>query len=89
MIYPFSEIIKNLREESVNYYYTRSSTICEILGDRFAEDTIDIEYEEYDHVSLEEKKKWKSSLTIRDLLRHQGGFPPGPHYYNDRYDHAT
>ena len=29
---------------------------------------------------LEMIKEWKASLTIRDLLRHQGGFPADPKY---------
>ena len=29
---------------------------------------------------LETSKKWKAELTIRDLLRHQGGFPADPKY---------
>lgn len=63
--------------------------IVDILGKEFSEETISIDYEGYEKVSLETNKKWKASLTMRDLLRHEGGFPPGPHYYNDRYDHAT
>jgi CubicO group peptidase (beta-lactamase class C family) len=63
--------------------------IVDILGDRFAEDTIEIQYEGYDAVSLETNKQWKSELTIRDLLQHQGGFPAGPQYFNDRYDNAA
>lgn len=65
------------------------SRIVDIMGSSFADDTIKIDYEGYDAVSLDTNKKWKEELTIRDLLRHQGGFPPGPHYYNDRYEHAT
>ena len=29
---------------------------------------------------LETSKQWKAELTIRDLLRHQGGFPADPKY---------
>ena len=29
---------------------------------------------------IETIKKWKADLTIRDLLRHQGGFPADPEY---------
>ena len=63
--------------------------IVDILGAGFAEDTISIDYEGYDPVPLETNKAWKASLTIRDLMTHQGGFPAGPQYFNDRYDCAT
>lgn len=62
--------------------------IVDILGDKFADDTIDITYTGYTHIPLATNKQYKSDLTVRDLLRHQGGFPAGPEYYNDRYDHG-
>ena len=92
------DLASNTKMYSVNYalqyLLTKgeldlSSRVVDIMGDPFAEDTIKIDYEGYDAVSLDTNKKWKAELTIRDLLRHQGGFPPGPHYYNDRYDHAS
>lgn len=65
--------------------------IVDILGDGFAEDTLDFAYE-----AVEEKERpdhktqiaWKRSLTVRDILRHQAGFPEGPHYDNPDYDMA-
>lgn len=92
------DLASNTKMYSVNYaiqyLLTKGeadldSRIVDILGSEFSDDTIKIDYEGYDAVSLETNKKWKEELTVRDLLRHQGGFPPGPHYYNDRYDHAT
>ena len=92
------DLASNTKMYSVNYaiqyLLTKGeidldSRIVDILGKGFSEDTIPIDYEGYDAVSAETHKAWKEELTIRDLLRHQGGFPPGPHYYNDRYDHAT
>ena len=92
------DLASNTKMYSVNYaiqyLLTKEeldldSRIVDILGKGFSEDTIPIDYEGYEAVSPETHKAWKESLTIRDLLRHQGGFPPGPHYYNDRYDHAT
>ncbi len=63
--------------------------IVDILGEEFAEDTLDIQYEgageEVDHKTQIE---WKSELTVRDILRHQGGFPAGPPYNNPDYDMA-
>ena len=35
---------------------------------------------QYPEADLKQIKKWKKELTIRDLLRHQGGFPPDPKY---------
>ena len=67
--------------------------ITEFLGDAFAEDVIDLssaddgsdegngDDEQEQSPSLEEIKQWKKNLTIRDLLRHQGGFPAGVHYF--------
>lgn len=92
------DLASNTKMYSVNYaiqyLLTKgeidlNSRVVDILGPEFADDTIKIDYEGYDAVPIETNKKWKEELTIRDLLRHQGGFPPGPHYYNDRYDHAT
>ena len=92
------DLASNTKMYSVNYalqyLLTKGeidpdSRVVDIMGSSFADDTIQIDYEGYDPVSCDTNKKWKEKLTIRDLLRHQGGFPPGPHYYNDRYDHAT
>ena len=35
---------------------------------------------------LETQKAWKRALTVRDLLRHQAGFPAGPHYNDPDFD---
>lgn len=92
------DLASNTKMYSVNYaiqYMLTNgeidldSRVADILESDFSEETIQIDYDGYEAVSLETNKKWKEELTIRDLLRHQGGFPPGPHYYNDRYDHAT
>jgi len=92
------DLASNTKMYSVNYaiqyLLTKGeidldSRITEILGERFAADTIKIDYEGYDAVPIETHRQWKAELTVRDLLRHQGGFPAGPHYYNDRYDNAS
>ena len=63
------------------------STITEIIGDNFALDTLDITYAGTeappDHAT---QVKWKQELTVRDILRHQGGFPACPQYNNPDYD---
>ena len=56
--------------------------IVEILGDGFAEDTLDLRYRDSaDHPDLETQKEWKRKLTVGDFLRHQAGFPSSIHYY--------
>ncbi len=57
-------------------------TIASHLGEGFYEDTLDFSYDFGTEVSLETQKRWKASLTIEDLLKHQGGFPPDPRYFN-------
>ena len=63
------------------------SPLVEILGEEFAEDTLDFTYAGVEEVpDLETQKTWKRMLTVRDVLRHQAGFPAGPHYNNPDYD---
>ena len=92
------DLASNTKMYSVNYavqhLYSEGlldpdTRITDILGDAFAEDTIRIDYAGREPVSRETAVERKRKLTVRHLLTHQGGFPPGPHYYNDRYDHAT
>ncbi len=63
------------------------SPIISFLGEGFADDTLDFTYAgaevKPDH---ETQIAWKRSLTVRDVLRHQAGFPAGPHYNNPDYD---
>ena len=61
--------------------------IVDLLGEGFAAETLDLIYAGVeDAPDHETQLAWKRSLTIRDLLRHQGGFPAGPHYDNPDYD---
>lgn len=53
--------------------------ITEFLGDAFS--TMTMDPAEEDSPDLDTIKAWKAGLTIRDLLRHQGGFPASPRYY--------
>lgn len=62
--------------------------ISDIIGSEFVDDTIDITYEKYDHVDLATNKQWKSELTVRDILRHQAGFPADPQYHNDHFNQS-
>ena len=62
------------------------SRVTDYLGDRFFEDVIRIDYTEGEAPGLETQKAWKKELTIRELLMHQGGFPPDPRYFNPHLD---
>lgn len=63
--------------------------IVDYLGDRFVDDTIEIAYVNGTEADLDTQHRWKSELTIRDLLCHQGGFPADPRYFNPNVDAAS
>lgn len=65
------------------------SHIVDLLGQSFVDDTIDITFSGYENPGLEVNKQWKSELTLRDILRHQAGFPADPQYHNDAFDQHT
>ncbi|MCR4892340.1 MAG: serine hydrolase, partial [Lachnospiraceae bacterium] len=58
--------------------------ITDFLGDGFVSETMLVVKEKSEdqepepELSLEDIKEWKAKLTVRDLLRHQGGFPADP-----------
>ena len=60
--------------------------VSDYLGNEFYEDTLDFCYTFGEDVDLETMKKWKASLTLADLLKHEGGFPPAPRYFNIHID---
>ena len=65
-----------------------NTRVVDILGPAFAEDTIEIHFAGYPYPGLDTVKKWKASLTVRDVLCHQAGFPADPQYHNLRFDAA-
>lgn len=65
------------------------SRLVDLLGSAFVEDTIDITYNGYENPGLKVNKQWKAELTLRDILRHQAGFPADPQYYNDSFDQCA
>ncbi len=92
------DLASNTKMYSVNYAVQYLQTrgeidldtkIVDILGSGFAKDTIEIAYDGYEKVSLKDNKKWKSELTLRNLLKHQGGLPPAPQYFNNHWDNGT
>ncbi len=56
------------------------SPITDYFGEEFVNDTLDIKLAGAKKVSIDTQKKWKASLTVRDILKHQGGFPASPRY---------
>ena len=65
------------------------SRLADLLGSAFVEDTIDITYNGYENPGLKVNKQWKAELTLRDILRHQAGFPADPQYHNDSFDQCS
>ena len=53
--------------------------VTQFLGDSFVDDTT-VEGFGDNPADLETIKAWKAELTIRDVLRHQAGFPADPRY---------
>lgn len=89
------DLASNTKMYSVNYalqYLVSNgaidldSRIVDLMGPEFVDDTVSIAFADYDPVELETVKQWKSQLTIRDVLRHQAGFPADPQYHNDAFD---
>ena len=62
--------------------------VTDFIGDRFAEDVIDLEYEGCENPGIEVQKEWKRSLKLSDILRHQAGFPADPRFYYEHYDQS-
>ncbi len=60
--------------------------IVNLLGSDFSDLTLDFGYNGRDKVSIDTQKKWKSELTIKDVLCHQAGFPADPRYFNPYVD---
>ena len=63
--------------------------IADVLGDDFYKKTINIKYKNGSGASLGQNKKWKATLTIRDIACHTAGFPAGPAYYNKNFNSTT
>ncbi len=65
-----------------------NARVVDILGTAFAEDAIEIHFAGYPYPGLDTVKAWKASLTVRDVLCHQAGFPADPQYHNLCFDAA-
>lgn len=60
--------------------------ISDILGAEYLNATIKAPYAS---ASLKTIRAWKSSVTVRDVMRHRAGYPPEIHYYDKNYDLAA
>lgn len=92
------DLASNTKMYSVNYalqylvtnnQISLDARIADLLGSAFVDSTIDITFNGYENPGLATVKQWKSQLTIRDVLRHQAGFPADPQYHNDAFDQTT
>ena len=71
-----------------NKKLTLDDKIVDIIGQEFVNNTTEIKFANYkdNYPGLDTIKTWKSSLTIKDILMHQAGFPDSGHYHNEKYD---
>ena len=60
--------------------------VASYLGDSFYKDVTEIPYNDGESCDLSVQQEWKASLTLKDLLKHEGGFPADPHYYDPNFD---
>ena len=61
--------------------------VVDIIGKEFVDNTIEIKFDDLENYpGLDTIKKWKSNITIKDLLMHQAGFPSSGHYHNEYFD---
>ncbi|WP_051656918.1 serine hydrolase [Butyrivibrio sp. AE3004] len=67
---------------------TLDTKVVDILGDEFADETLEVDFASFEgnYPGLDTIKEWKRSITVKDLLMHQAGFPDSGHYHNDKYD---
>lgn len=92
------DLASNTKMYSVNYavQYLVSNNemsltdkVCDYIGNRFYEDTVNVTYNGSKPLDLELIKEYKKNLTIEDLLCHQAGFPASPKYEVYTYDFAV
>ena len=62
--------------------------IVDLIGKEFVDNTSNVKYSSYkeDYPGLDTIKKWKSEITVKDVLMHQAGFPDSGHYHNQKFD---
>lgn len=64
--------------------------VADIIGSRFVDNTLEIRFASFEdnYPGLKTIKKWKSEISIKNLLMHQAGFPDSGHYHNEKFDTA-
>ena len=62
--------------------------VVDLLGSKFVDDTLEIKFASFEgkYPGLNTIKKWKSEITIKNLMMHQAGFPDNGHYHLDKFD---
>lgn len=89
------DLASNTKMYAVNYAiqymashdgFDLDTKLVDIFGREFADSVRYIAYEDGAPAPLLLQRRWKAALTVRDLLRHQGGFPAGPAYHKRYYD---
>ena len=62
--------------------------VADILGPEFVDNTIEIQFAAFEdeYPGFDTIKKWKSEITVKNLMMHQAGFPDSGHYHNQKFD---
>ena len=90
------DLASNTKMYSINYMVQYLVTkgeldinekVVDIIGDKFVDLTVDIDYKGQINPGLETVKSWKSTITVKDLLCHTAGFPSSPKYEIQNYDY--
>lgn len=63
--------------------------VTDLMGAAFADDTLDISHGGSGDADLDTIRRWKSEITVRDLLLHQAGFPADPRYADSQFSQST
>ena len=67
-----------------------NTPVVALLGDAFAEETLDFAYAGVDDPpDIETQKAWKRGLTLRDLMCHEAGYPAAPNYNDPDFDFVS
>ena len=89
------DLASNTKMYSINYMVQYlvsrgeldiNEKVIDIIGNRFADLTVDVDYKGQINPGLETVKSWKSMITVKDLLCHTAGFPSSPKYEIPNYD---
>lgn len=82
------DLASNTKMYSVNYalqYLLSQENPAISIDDKITKFFPEFNQQETDS---ERDREWKSQLTIRNILMHQGGFPADPQYHNNKFNQA-